>query len=165
MTIIEIILLTGVLWFFVEFVYYLNCRYQKISLRIFSSFAPSVLIHLSSFYAFYFSLGYLFYQMSPLHKEAIAFSWIAGGLAVVLPFIEVIRIRTDESWLISKWIKEELKQAEDPEKYVESLLVKIREQEGDKASIKALSALREIARKGDSTGGLVSKILYRNNLL
>lgn len=168
MTIIEFILVTGTLWGSVVLIELtLLRRRSSVTRRIpitgpFSSFLPSVVIHLALFVAFYGALGYLIVESTPLLKLEITISWVAGGLAAIPSYVEIIHIRTDETWLLRKWIGEDLKETNDPEAHLESLIQNIQSDQEDDSSRRVLIALREISTRGDSMAALVGKVLDKH---
>ncbi len=170
MTIIEFVIVTGILWVFVILIGLIQFREQNIKARenfvarLFSSFLPMVLIHLALFCSFYSALGYLIIQMTPLFKFEILLSWSLGGILCIVSIIEVIRVRTDRHYLLEKWILKDLKDAENPKAHLESLIRTIQSDKETESSKRVLIVLRNLATRGDSIAGLIWTTLETYNL-
>lgn len=168
---VEIIIVAGGLWVALLLVDYASfnrrgpAAVQMVGKKLASSFPLSFVIHIGLFCIGYGTLAYYAISITPLHTVEVAICWIGGGLFVVVAMVEALRTMADDTWLLRRWVLEDLKKAERPQAHVESLVVRIKENPEDPSSKKALYVLREIARRGDSTASMTLSILERNGLL
>lgn len=171
MTVVEFILVALTLWTALLLVDFSQSHrqgpalFQSLGARLFRSFGPSVAIHLGLFCAVYGATTYLVIQAATMYDVELAVLWAAGGAAAAVPLVEGLRIRTDDTWLLRRWIADDLARAVDPQAHLDALVATIRETPGKDSSLKALTVLRSLSRRGDSTGGLVYRTLEREGLL
>lgn len=138
---------------------------QSMGARIASSYALSLTVHVGLFCVIYAAAGYYMVQSIPFYKGEAALSWVAGGVLAIVALVEGLRTRTDDTWLLRRWILEDLRNAENPSAHLEMLVAKIRSAAGEDSSQKALVVLREISRRGDSIGTIVLTELEKAGLL
>ncbi len=138
---------------------------QAAGSKIASSFALSLVIYVGLFCPFYGALAYFAIENSPLPFLEWGIEWIITGPILVVLIIKMLRVRTDDAWILRRWILEDLKRAEDPRAHADSLIAKIQEAPESDSSKKALSVLRKISLQGDSIGSAVLIALDGSGLL
>jgi hypothetical protein len=179
MTVIGFLLLSGALWAVVGLIDFAQSRkrgpavIQRLGGKILSSFWPSLVLHVGLFCLLYSAVAYVVIQMDaidvvigsdPMNVLSVALLYLVSGVGIAASLISIIRERTDDTWLLRRWLTRELRRSKDPEAHLETLLERIQSHPEEDSSKKALDVLRELSRKGDSTGGLVSKALEKHQL-
>ncbi len=173
MEIIEFVLLSGTVWIIVLLLDFSSSQKhfhsiaQRLGTRLFSSFWVGLLLHLTTFCIFYGALIDLVIQLTQayIHPVITLLSWGAGGVTFAANVVRWMRMRTDDTWLLRRWLLQDLKEAEDPRAHLEALVVKIQSDPERDSSRRALSVLRELAMRGDSLGATVHRVLSEHDLL
>ncbi len=140
---------------------------RRLGIKLFSSFRIGLFLHLITFYIFYGALINLIIQLTQayIHPVTTLLSWGAGGVVFTAILVRWMHMRTDETWLLKRWLLQDLKDAEDPRAHLETLIAKIQSNPEKDASQKALFVLRELAMGGDSMCANVYRVLSEHNLI
>jgi len=132
------------------------------------------------FYLFYGAMGYFVVQglQTAIQNAtgqsarflteiliACIFSWAVGGVMFLVNIVPMMRMKSDDRWLLRRWLLQELKKAENPRAHLETLITKIQTNPKKESSQDALFVLRELAMRGDSVGATVHRVLSEHNLL
>jgi hypothetical protein len=133
--------------------------------RVLRSFWASVVVHLTLFSLFFCSLTLLSSDMGVFDTGGLFLFWMAGGISAVPSIVLLVRMRTDEVYLVRQWIEDGLENSTDKDEYLRSLLAHMDSKDAPYQGKKILMVLRELALRGDSQSVSLRRALDERGLL